>query len=220
MPAVILGVPTEDTANGSEWDRAAPTAVELNRLAVEQLPDSGVVVDFETSEYSMYAFSLTAGLQEHGTPFWVNDEISVRQYGDERRADPDDGRPVVIAVSGFAALDAWDDDPVACAAQLDDGERARLTGARDALVGALEAPGYSLTEVGARFATSDLAPPWLADVPAGLTPEVAGTISLDELTALLDGAVLVPPPDLEDAANDLSTLGERINEKAGCILLT
>ncbi len=218
VPAVILAVPTEDTANGSEWDRAAPTAVALNRLAVEQLPDSGVVVDFQTSGYSMYAFALTAALQEHGTPFSVNDEISVRQYGDGRRADPDDDRPVVFAVSGFEALDAWDDDPVACAAQLDDGERARLTSAGDALIEALEAPGFSLTENGARFATTNLAPPWLGDVPSGLSSDVAGTVGLDELITLLDGAVLVPPPDLSGAASDLSTLGRRIDEKAGCIL--
>jgi hypothetical protein len=218
LPAVILAVPAEDTGKAGEWDRAAPTAVALNRLAVAQLPDSGVVIDFQTSGYSMYAFALTAALQEHGTPFWVNDEISVRQYGDGRRADPDDGRPVVIAVSGFAALDAWDDHPVACAAQLDDGERARLTGARDALIGALETPGFSLTENGARFATTNLAPPWLGDVPTGLTADVVETIGGDELFALLDGDVLAPPADLRDAASDLSTLGRRINEKAGCIL--
>ena len=217
---MIIAVPTEDTANSSEWDRAAPTAVELNRLAVEQLPDSGVVVDFETSEYSMYAFSLTAGLQEHGTPFWVNDEISVRQYGDGRRADPDDGRPVVIAVSGFAALDAWDDDPVACAAQLDDGERARLTGARDALVGALRGSRVQLD--GGRSPVRHERPgaALAGRRSGGPRPRGGRNRRAGRADALLDGAVLVPPPDLQDAASDLSTLGERINEKAGCILLS
>jgi len=218
LTAVILAVPAGDAANGSEWDRAAPTAVALNRVAVAQLPDSGVVVDFPTSGYSMFAFALTAALQEHGIPFWVNDEISVRQYGDGRRADPDDGRPVVIAVSGFAALDAWDDHPVACAAELDDDDRARLTAARDALIGALEAPGFSLTEAGARFATSNLAPPWLDEVPTGLTADVVATVRGHELIALLDGGALAPPPNLRDAASELTTLGRRINERAGCII--
>ncbi|MGH9272030.1 MAG: hypothetical protein ACRDZ2_12225, partial [Ilumatobacteraceae bacterium] len=218
VPAMIIALPTENTANGSEWDRAAPTAVALNRLAVERLPESGVVVDFQTSGYSMYAFSLTAALQEHGTPFWVNDEISVRQYGDGRRADPDEGRPVVLAVSGFEALDVWDDAPVACAAELDDSERSRLTGARDALIAALEAPRFSLSENGARFATTAFAPPWLREVPTGLTGDVAAAVPAEELLVLLDTAVLVPPPDLRDAASDLLELGPRIEEKAACIL--
>ncbi len=208
------------TLGEAEWSVARPVAKELNRLAVERLPASGVVVDFRPPDYPPFAYSLVAALQEHGTPFTVTDGISARQYGNSRRAPADPIDPVIYVSAGFEALDGWD-DAVACASSLDEDDRTRLLDDRARLAAALGAPGFTLSANGAAFAATAFAPPWMASVPDGLDGadgEIDAVVTSVDLVTLLDDGLIVPPASMADVARDFSGLRRRLEETTACVV--
>jgi hypothetical protein len=217
LAAVAIAVPDGPETNGSEWDRARPTAVELARAAFERLPESGVVVDFRPPDYPPFAFSLVAALQEHGTPFSVTDGISVRQFGDGRASPPHPSAPVVFIAVGFEAIDAWD-DAVACASPLDDAQLDRLRAARSDLSTALAGPGFTLSDSGARFADSAFAPPWMASVPDGIGDGVTTVAASPDLALFLADGLVIPPPQLADVVEDYVVLRDDLENNTACVV--
>jgi hypothetical protein len=205
------------TVGDEEWNTARPVAVELNRLAVERLPSSGVVVDFRPPDYPVFAFSLIAGLQEHGTPVFVTDGVSLRQFGTSRRPPVEPSPPVVYIVVGFEALEAWD-DAVACASALDDAQRERIETARAALLDALVDPGFLLTDLGRRWAASELAPGWLTSVEAGLGDDQLETVDPADLVTFLDGGLLIAPAELAEAAGEFIELHSDLDDNTACVV--
>ena len=215
--AVVIALPAGPPALASgTFDTARPTAVELNRLAVERLPTSGVIVDFRPPDYSLFALSLVAALQEHGTPFAVTDEISLRQF-DERRPPISSRWPVAFVATGFEALDLWD-GAVACVSRLDADQRDQLRRAQDAIGEALTDPGFTLSESGARLAESGFAPAWLADVPVGLGSDVPDVVETKDFATVLGAGLIVPPPRLAIVVPDYLELRSELDETTACVV--
>jgi hypothetical protein len=216
LVAAVIAVPAEPVALGSRTlDTARPVAVELNGLTVERLPSSGVTVDFRPPEYSLFTLSLVAALQEHGTPFAVTDDISLRQY-DERRPPARSEWPVVFIGVGFEALDHWDTG-VACASRLDADQRDQLRRARDAISQAVAEPGFTLSEVGVRFSESHLAPAWMADIPMGLDRDAPDVVEKKDFASVLDAGLLVSPPRLAIAIGDFVALRSDLEVTTACV---
>jgi len=215
--AVVTAVPAGPAAlSRGMAETARPVAVELNGLAVERLPTSGVIVDFPRSDYSLFALSLVAALQEHETPFAVTDEVSLRQF-DARRPPAGSGWPVVFIAVGLEALDRWD-SAVACASRLDADQRDQLERTRDAISEALVDPGFTLTEAGVRFAESPLAPAWMDDVPMGLGGGAADVVQTEEFSSLLAARLIVPPPLLATNVGDFMRLRSDLEVATACLL--
>jgi hypothetical protein len=216
--AAAIAVPDGPPALGSDVaDKARPAAAELNDLAAERLPASGVVVDFRPPDYSMFTFSLVAALQERGTPFSVTDEISVRQFGDDRRAPIEPLSPVVYVAVGFEALDLWD-TAVACVSDLGASNKERLGDARSQLTAALSEPGFTLSDVGARFAASVFAPDWMASVVQGVGDEAAEIVKTPDFAVLLGDGLIVPPMPLDAIARDFVMLRRGLEETTACVV--
>jgi hypothetical protein len=215
--AAVIAVPDGPPVLGSDvLDKSRPTSAALNDRAVERLPESGVVVDFPASDFSPFTFSLVAALQEHGTPFAVNDPISLRQF-DDRRPPADARWPVVSIATGFDALNHWN-DAAACVSRLDADQREQLLRTRDALREALAEPGYTLTDVGASFAASPLVPAWVAYVPQGLPRRAAKVVETTDFATLLENGLIVPPEGVEPTTEEFLALRRDLEQSTACVV--
>jgi hypothetical protein len=216
MASALMAVPYGPPAlDSGVFDGSRPTASALNDLAVERLPDTGVVVDFRASKFSPLTFSLVAALQEHGTPFAVNDPISLRQF-DDRRPPADTRWPIVVVVTGFDALNVWN-EAAACVSPLDPEERARLLWTRDALSDALSEPGFTLSDVGARFAGTAFAPSWMADVTNGLPHRAGKVVESKDFATLLGTGLIVPLTGVESISAEFLALREGLEQSTACV---
>jgi hypothetical protein len=201
----VATVPPHQSHGSHEaLERSREFAGDLNEAVIDVVPTGGVAYD-PTTLYPTFGISLLAALREHDVPFWVDDDILVRQLGEQRLATAD--LPVVRVAIGLDAIDHHRaGTAIAFVSQWSDVQLAELERTSRLLSEALSAGEFDISALGDSIVGTFLAPDWFAALANGYSIDGSAATRTDDFLALLQSGALTAPARLQRTAQEFLAL--------------